>query len=353
MNPGKEGRESESDSRSCPRLPAGPCTPPSWPVLRPHPGGCVSRARRCFSWPQKEAVAWACTRVDIQPGCQSQSLRRRLPPALGPPQEPPTWGFPEPLSLPASLRPAAPSPWVLEVPSLKSRRLSLRPWGPDPLCLDLTAQKVGTTLLQRNRPWGLDAEGQIGEGLWGHATGGGQLAAADQSQSWGPVSLGSFLEALRQHWGPYGVSRATGSLVGSSSLAGVSADTGGCLCGVSALWPPCKLCVRASSLEGAGPGTGQRDCPAWPCRAPSHPSLTPGCILAGGRLPRPLPKARCSSGHASPETLPAATALVEVCLPPHGRCPAPSMAHTQLPAAASLHGPHPLSPPRGAPDGPG
>lgn len=66
---------------------------------------------------------------------------------------------------------AALSLWALEVPSFKSRQLSPRPWGPDPLSLDLTAQRVGTAPLQRNGPWGLDAEGQIGEGLWGHTTG--------------------------------------------------------------------------------------------------------------------------------------------------------------------------------------
>lgn len=102
VNPGKEGRESEHDSRRCPRLPAGPCAPPSWFVLRPRPGGCISHAHRCFPRPWKEAVAWACTRVDIQPGHQSQSLHRRLPPALEPPQESPTRGFTEPPCLPVS-----------------------------------------------------------------------------------------------------------------------------------------------------------------------------------------------------------------------------------------------------------
>ena len=89
---------------------------------------------------------------------------------------------------------AALSLWALEVPSFKSGRLSPRPWGPEPLSSDLTAQRVGTTPLQRNGPWGLDAEGQIGEGLWGHTAG---RAAGRKQTSRGAGGLSHWVHSQR------------------------------------------------------------------------------------------------------------------------------------------------------------
>lgn len=213
--------------------------------------------------------------------------------------------------------------------------------------------------MQRNGPWALDAEGQIGEGPWGHVTGWGQLAAADQPQSWGPVSLGSFPEALWHQRGPYGVSRATGSLVGSISLAGVSADTGGCLCRVSAL----RVCLQTLCVGFFSGGSRTRDrAPRLPTDGHQHgragcaplPPFTQSRAHPSRRAAGPLlsPKRGAPVGTASPETPPAATALGEVCPPPHSRGPAASMAHTQVPATASLEDLRLLPPPREASDGP-
>lgn len=128
---------------------------------------------------------------------------------------------------------------------------------------------------------------------------------------------------------------------------------------VSALWASLQtLCMgffsggsrtgdRAARLPTDGRQHGSAGCAPLPhfTHSRAHPSWRAASLILS-------PKRGAPVGTASPETPPAATALGEVCLPPHSRGPAASMARTQVPAAASLEDLRLLPPPRGASDGP-
>lgn len=166
----------------------------------------------------------------------------------------------------------------------------------------------------------------------------GWLAVEDQPRGWGPVSLGSFLEALRQQWGPHGVSRATGSLVGASSLAGVSADKGGCLCS----FLPCRFQTLYVGFISRGSRTGHGTArqPANGCQhiragCTPLPAFTHSRVHPSWR-PRPRPKTRSSSQHGKSRGPASGLCPARGAHRPHSRGPCPSTAHTQVPATASL-----------------
>ena len=186
--------------------------------------------------------------------------------------------------------------------------------------------------MQRNGPWALDAEGQIGEGPWGHATARGQQTSHRAGglthwvHSWRLCGISG---ALMVSPGPPGALWGPSAWL-ESAQTWVDAFQGFCSVGLLANSVHGLLLWREQD-RGQGRKTAYRRPPAWQCRVRTSPTLhsLQGASQLEGGQPHPLPKARSSSRHGKSRD------------PASSHCPGRGVPASPQPWPCGLHGTHP------------